>query len=93
MARRKKKTIKLHKDYLMHQSWCLKNDIYVEPVSVDNYNYIDLVVHDKGQRIVEGRYPQLPSSKLNIKKGIKDSRWGWEVFSLYTKYYDKYNTQ
>ena len=73
-----------HKERLMHQSWCFKNNItiWLEPL---NYKGGIIVVNYKGKRI-EGKHVY-----VIYKLKPKDDKW-WEViWKMYTQYYKEEN--
>ena len=72
------------KDRMMHQSWCLKNDITMIIIE-QQWNKCFIRINDKGNIVDDPNYYKQSKLKVN------DKQIGKKVFELYTEYYNKYN--
>lgn len=78
------KEIFTHSERMMHQSWCLKNDIkiYFQP---KDYLTGRIVIEECGRKLV---YPELYKQQIGKKKlKPEDKKWWVEVLKLYTSRY------
>jgi hypothetical protein len=77
-----------HSERMMHQSWCLKNDIliYFQPL---DYSTGCLMISEKGKIFRNAEIYIQPTKTRKLKNS--DKKWWQEIMKLYTSKYLEYN--
>ena len=73
-----------HKERMMHQSWCLKNDILI---------WFEPIDWRQGRIVVSNRGVESESAEIykQTKLRKKDPNYHEEIYKLYTKFYKQNN--
>ena len=79
------------KERLMHQSWCIKNDITIYLVQ-EEYEKCFIRINDKGKIEDYKNDDEEIVYYKQTKLKAKNLSWSKQVWLLYTEYYLKYNT-